>query len=477
MVLERKELSELSKQQMRMVEVATSAMSQHNYSYVCDMLRNLLLITPGCVELRLMLRRAQKEAAGPNVSIIAKAIAGVKNFNALFVKGPSLLKSGKLAEALDVGEQAMEADPSSKTAASFLARCALAGGLPEIAVNVYQTSLDYNPNHIPTMKKLADVYARTEDVMNELQIRQQIASLQPDNLALQNELKQVSARAAMSQGKWENAGSFRDLVKDKDLARSLEQRERLAARDEDTLQEMIKDAEKAVEAQPTAAQHKRLAELYQQNKQYDEALEQYDKVVEVSGVLDPTINAAITNVIVKRFNEAIEQWQLYGKQDDEKRAEAEEQIAIIKQQREDVIFERLQQRVERYPSDAVARFELGEAFFAREQYDDAIREFQYGQRNPQFKRRSIVYIGKCMMSKGMTDMAIEQFENALQQSEEGRTDKVKKDIMYNLALIHSESGNDEEAFKYLKELYSEDVNYRDVAQRLEDYYKKNKKQT
>ena len=84
-----------------------------------------------------------------------------------------------------------------------------------------------------------------------------------------------------------------------------------------------------------------------------------------------------------------------------------------------------------------------------------------------------MYMGRCMAAKGLTDMAIEQFDLALQEGQQ-RMDSERKDCLYGLAVIYADSGKHEEALKYLKEIYAVDVNYRDVSARIEAFYRQSK---
>ncbi len=474
MAIQTKRVSELSAQQKSLFERAKKAISQRNYSYAFEMLRTLLRSVPGCVEARLALRVAQLDRFGGAIPGMAKLTGRIKSIVPVFIKGPMQLKRGKLVDALDTAEKGMESDPSFPPAIFLLVRCADAAGWPLVGINALEMGTRLNPKNIPLLTKLADFYERVGDTSKALQTRQQLCALRPDDLALENSLKQASAMAAMDRGKWEEADSFRDIIKDKEQAKTLEQRERLAARDEDTLRDLIQDAEQAVAEQPTAASHKRLADLYRQAKEFDQALEQYNQVVELSGALDPAIDTAMTDVLIARFDDAIEQWRTYAAEDESRQAEADERIAEIEQQKDETILQRYRDRVKRYPNDATYRFQLGELFFQKDQFDDALKEFQVAQRNPQLRRRALTYMGKCMAKKGLTDMAIDQLKAAL--GEGGSMNKERKDITYNLALLYEESGRDEEALSQLKEIYAVDVNYLDVSDRIEAFYKKAKEE-
>lgn len=470
MAVKTKRLSELSSQQKGMFDRAKDAITQKNYTYAFQMLRTLLQGEPGCTEVRLALRLAQLEFHGNTITKGTKVWGFLKNAFPIFVKGPGLLKKGRVGEALDVAEQAMQADPSSVPAVMFLVQCAVAAGWPMVAINALEAAARYNRRHVGTLQKLAELYEKVGDLSKSLQVRQQLCALKPDDLSFGNALKQVTAKAALVDGNWEQASSYRDIIRDKDQARTLEQQERIGARDQETLHDLIRAAEEAVAQQPTAGNHKKLADLYYQDKQFDKALEHYTQVVETSGTLDPAIDNAITRVLTSRFDDAIAQWKDYASEDSSREEEANERMAEIEQQKQDTILERYEQRVKRYPNDASFHFELGRLYYDNERHDDALKEFQSSQKNPQYRRQALTLMGKCMAAKGLNDMAIEQLSAAL--GECGRMDNEKKDILYSLALLYEQADRPEEAQKALKEIYTVDIKYEDVAERIERLYSK-----
>ena len=469
MVIETKKLQEVSSSRRQLFEKARGAIAQKNYAYAFQMLRELLSAEPGLFEARMVLRQAQLERVDNKVSQVRQFTARLKTFPSVNMKGPGLLKKGKVAEALDVAEQAMEHDPTLMPTINFLAKAAQEAGLINVAVNTLEIGVRFNPKNVQGLRDLATLYAKAGEDGKALQVRQQICELRPSDLGAQTELKQATAMAAMKEGKWNEAESYRDVIRDKEQAQTLEQQERLAARDEETLLNLIKSAEAAVAENATAATHKRLADLYHQKKDFDKALEQYDLVVEKTGTMDPAIDAAITRVLSDRFDDAMEQWRAYGEQDESRKEEAEQKAAEIQQQKDETVFTRAKARVERYPTDANFHFQLGELHLSREEYDDALGEFQAAQRSPQLKRKAYACMGKCLSAKELFDLAVEQFKSALEGAQ--TMDRDKKDCLYHLGLAYEGQENREAAADCFKQIYAADVNYLDVSTRIESHYK------
>lgn len=469
MAIQTKTVRELPVASRKLFEKATTSIAQKNYRYAFDMLCGLLHAEPGFTEGRKALRQAQLESIGNKASFTREAVAFVKTFWALQVKGPLLLKQGRVAAALELAEQALCVDAALLPALTFLAKAAQAGDLHDVAVQALEIAVYFNPKNSVVMSELGHLYEQVQEFDKGLKVWQTLAERYPNNLQIGNEVKRFHALAAMKRAKWEEAESYRDVIKDKKEAETLEQQTRASARDEDTLQSLIRIAEQAVAQQKTVANHKKLAELYRQAKDWDRALAQYDAIVQLSGSLDPAIDEAITDVHRARFDDAIEQWVSYGKANPDKQAEVKTNIATLTQQKEDIVFERMLERVKRYPNDAGYRFELAMLYWNRKDMDKALQEFQLSQRSPQYRRRALAYMGRCMVTKGLPDLAVEQFNAALDGME--KNDPDRKDVLYDLAQIYETRNQRDLALTCYREIYSLDVNYRDVGARLQRMYK------
>ena len=126
--------------------------------------------------------------------------------------------------------------------------------------------------------------------------------------------------------------------------------------------------------------------------------------------------------------------------------------------------------VKRYPNDLQFRYELGYQYYLRKQYNEAIEEFQLAQRNPQRRTRALYYLALCFREKGQPDIAFEQLQKAA--AELTLMDETKKDVVYEMGLLADQMGRKDEAIGFFKEIYSVDIKYRDISQRIEAAYQK-----
>lgn len=84
-------------------------------------------------------------------------------------------------------------------------------------------------------------------------------------------------------------------------------------------------------------------------------------------------------------------------------------------------------------------------------------------------------LGVCYRELRMFDLAAKQLEDA--EKELSAMDGIKKEILYNLALVYDLMGDPGRSLTCLKEIYEADYGYRDVAARVESSYSQGSEST
>ena len=149
---------------------------------------------------------------------------------------------------------------------------------------------------------------------------------------------------------------------------------------------------------------------------------------------------------------------------DEKKAQLEElRIASNDQQ-----IAEAKDRVERNPTDPQLRFDLGNHLFTAGEYREAIPHLQKAKNNPHIRIRSMLMLGRCYDQMTMFDLALGTLTEA--NGELFAMDNTKKEMLYNLGLIHEKMKDSERSLECFKEIYNADYGYRDVAKRVEESY-------
>ena len=198
-----------------------------------------------------------------------------------------------------------------------------------------------------------------------------------------------------------------------------------------------------------------LARLYNQNKRYEEAINCLNEAIQAAGAMDPELDRMLSQTTVLYYDQLIEQCRAEGN---------EEGVADLEGQKNQFVFDDLAQRVERYPNDLHLRYELGVQYFTYEYYDEALEHLQLAQKSPKDRLWALYYLAMCFLKKGQTDMAVMQLETA--RDAIPTMDDLKKKVVYQLGLCAEESGDLEKAYQYYKDVYSTDVGFADLSERM-----------
>jgi DNA-binding SARP family transcriptional activator len=80
----------------------------------------------------------------------------------------------------------------------------------------------------------------------------------------------------------------------------------------------------------------------------------------------------------------------------------------------------------------------------------------------------MLLLGRCFEKKNMNDLAESVLSEAAKELV--AMDNIKKEILYELAMVNEKSGKRDQYLEALKEIYNTDYGYRDVAKRVESSY-------
>jgi tetratricopeptide (TPR) repeat protein len=256
-------------------------------------------------------------------------------------------------------------------------------------------------------------------------------------------------------------GSYRDILKDKEEAVALEQEHR-QVKDLDVTRRQLDDYEAQLAQDPKNLKLLRsIAELYTQRKEFDRAIEAYNRIVGTEGQSDPGLLKAIADVTVRKFDHA-----LAGL--DAAVPDYAEQSARIKAERDNFMLAECKQRSDNYPNDLIIRFELGQLYFQAGKISEAIQEMQKAQNNPNKRIQALACLGQCFARRNMNDLAAKKLEQAI--AEKTVFDAEKMEIIYALGCVLEKMGKKEEAIEQFKQIYEVDVGFKDVAAKVDAFY-------
>jgi tetratricopeptide (TPR) repeat protein len=450
-----------------------AAIELRNFGYAISLLQEILKQEPEFLTGRQVLRRAEvtkSKSAKKSFFNISTAPIGVMKAQREIKKDPK--------RAVEMLEEVLEGGPYNRQANLLLKEAALAAGWSEIGVFALRTLLEENPRDVKVLHELGRLYHELGDHENEVEIYNQLIAINPLDAQSLRLGKDASARASIKRGGWTQAESYRDLIKDKDEAISLEQQSRIRLTGE-ALDQQIAETYARHQAEPENLDFaRRLGALSEQKEDLESAIRWYQYSTDLAKGADTGLLRKISDLKIKCLEREIaaheEFLSTYSARDDVY-TEKSGQLRAAKVSRAEILIADAQERVKRNPTDLQLRFELGDTLFNAGRFREAVPELQRARQNPHARLKAMNVLGCCYGELGMLDLAMKQLEEA--SREILSMDAMKKEIVYNLGLIYERMGELEKSLVCMKQIYEVDYGYRDVARRVESSYERNTSQS
>ena len=457
-----KSLSEIPRPLREQYEKGHAAFKIQNFDYAIAIFSQVLQKEPAFFDCRQALRATQFKKTGASSSWLKKAFSKTGS-SPFLAKGQVLLRTNP-AEALNQAEQILNSDYHNSSAHQLLADAAMLLDLPKTAILSLEILFKNSPKDKGVVLDLGRAYSAANEIDKAEAIYTELYNANPGDQEILKELKNLSARKTMKDGGYEGLekgqGSYRDILKNKDQAVSLEQENR-QVKSEDVAGRLIEEKEARLAQEPNNMNLLRqIAELYVEKKQFDRALECFAKVQQ-AGAGDATLERVISETQQKKFATALAQLD----------PQAPDYVEIseqIKAGRDAFILSEAKQRVDRYPNDLQLRFELGQLYLSLGKISEAIQELQKAQNNPQRRIQVMGLLGQCFARRGMNDLAARKLQDAIK--EKLTFDEEKKELVYALGSVLEKMGKAGEAIEQFKQIYEIDIGYRDVAKKVDDFY-------
>ena len=445
---------------------AVAAIELRNLDYAISLLQEILKQEPEFLTCRELLRRTEvtrsKSAKKGFFNISTAPITALKAQREI-KKDPS--------RAMQTLEKVFEAEPYNRQANVILKEAALAADCPEIAVFALRTVLEGNPRDVKIMHDLAHLYGQMGDHESEVETYTRITAIDPFDAEARRLGKDASAHSTMKRGGWTQAESYRDLIKDKQEAISLEQQNRMRLVGESLDQQIAETYLRHKEEPANLDLTRRLGALHEQKEDLEAAITWYQRAADLTGGADSGLIRKVADLKLKCVEREIAAHEEFLSRHDaghELYAQRSEDLRAAKAKRADIQIVEARERVARNPTDLQLRFELGENLFHAGQFREAVPELQRARQNPHARLKAMNLLGCCYGELGMLDLAVKQFEDA--SKEISSMDAMKKEMVYNLGLIHERIGDQEKSLACMKQIYEAEHGYRDVAHRVESSY-------
>ena len=286
--------------------------------------------------------------------------------------------------------------------------------------------------------------------------------------------KDAAAHASMKSGGWTQAESYRDLIKDKEMAISLEQQTRMRLTGE-SLDKQIAETCARHKAEPANVDLvRRLGALNEQKEDLEAAIGWYQYAADLTKGADAGLVRKASDLKIKCLEREIAAHEEFLSTHDpayESHARKSEELKAAKAKRAEILIANARERAARNPTDLQLRFELGQHLVSAGRFREAVPELQRARQNPHARLKAMNLLGCCYGELGMLDLATKQLEEA--SKEILPMDAMKKEIVYNLGLVYERMSEKEKSLACMKQIYEVEHGYKDVATRVESSYEQN----
>ncbi|MCU0915737.1 MAG: hypothetical protein MUC88_14410 [Planctomycetes bacterium] len=391
-------------------------------------------------------------------------------------KGPSMMDRVKRLRGRTPLEQMLNAeylfvkDPDNLGYAEAMLKAAVAGGYKKtahwVANLIFQTNNALQKPSLQTYLLLKDSYLALGQYDKAVAACQRASRMRPEDKDLADECKNLSAELAMSKGKYDLEGDFRQSIRDRETQARLYAQDRVI-KTQDYRVSAVEEARKAYVREPEQAGHVfQLAEALA-DLETDEAENEAIQLLEDAYASRHSFNfkerAGLLTIrqLKRQLREVRQQVETQPQN-----AEAAARKAELTARLQETELEHYRLCVANYPTDQTHKYEYASRLAQSQRYNEAIPLFQEAQREPRHKIPALSQIGYCFLMKGWYADAVDVFTQAI-AAHEIKDDALAKELRYNLARAYEEQGLRDQALDGYRKIAQLDFGYRDVSTRVE----------
>ena len=327
------------------------------------------------------------------------------------------------------------------------------------------------------LEQTIDMFSAVEAWDEAIAILHMAQELDPSDSALADRLNNLSVQRAMEKGGYDQAGKeggFREMIRDADKQRELEEQESIAG-GESVEQRNLDRARQAYEEKPDVPENiNQFAQLLrkQATPEADEqAYQIYMKGFEALGQY--RFRMAAGDIRINQLRESLKQVQ--------EESESKPDDPALQQKYDETRSDLLKlrsteyiERVKKYPTDRLRKFDLGTVEYELGRYDDAMAQFQSAKDEPKLRTRAGHMLGRCFAQEGWHREAVAEFEEAI-GTLDGSDPERELDIRYDLMVSLIEHAREEKSIDLAKRaldicsvIARKNIAYRDIRARRKE---------
>jgi tetratricopeptide (TPR) repeat protein len=315
--------------------------------------------------------------------------------------------------------------------------------------------------------ELAGIYAKHKEFERACDAINEAMLLKPDDSDLSSLMGQYGARAAIEKGKFDQAESFRDSIKDVASTKKLIEEENLV-KSQEYLQNALAAAKADYEAKPMELQvinkYLKALQAMEQEEYENVAMEVARKAFEATKI--GRLKEEIGTIRMKQFRRNLRMLRdaVKAHPDDK---ELLRQFQELNKERLAFELAEFHERAERNPTDLLVKYELGLCNWESKKYDEAIVAFQQAQQHPKHRVEALHFLGRSFLIQHMTPEAVETLKRSIDEYDLASTgDRKSKDLHYWYGRALEENGQFAEAVDIYSRVVQWDIGYLDARKRM-----------
>ncbi len=406
------------------------------------------------------------------------------------VKGVILMRLGKAAAAYPGLELLFRCLPDHPRIALAFARCAEACGRFEEACEGYQRILARDEENKSVLKAAAEVLVQLDRLDEAASLYQRLLAISPDNEKVMHRLRDISAKAYARIGIPEN-------LKERRAAIEKQKREAPAPPEimeqvEGMLREYRKDpANQELGVQIAAIYraggifmeaNKILGPILDQNPHFEPARREQARVWRQSNELEIAVNLYEELLAESPHDSKLRDEYLEASialmekrlQDGQAGPDGTARLEKLKIEHSKNRIILLKRILSEHPEAFEERYELGSLLYKTGRAEEAVPILQRLVHEPGWAGKGLFLLGQCFRAKGDKSLALLQFEKAVEFFKNRGYSHVLteelKALYYAMGVVKDELGDKDGAREAYGQVYSQDINYRDIRSRYENLY-------
>jgi len=378
-------------------------------------------------------------------------------------RGKNLLKNMLNAEFL------LAKDPDNLAYAEQMLKAAAAGGFKKtvlwIADLIFEANKALEKPSLQSLLLLKDSYAAIEEYAKAVNACGYACRLKPDDAALADEFKNLSANLTMQKGKYDQDGDFRQSIKDRESQEKF-QLQQAVVKSIDFRQQAVAEVRQMLQADYSPANIFKLVDALSELQADDADNESIKLLEDAYGQLkDFTFKRRSGEIAMKILRRHIRK----AKVSLEKNPSDQAARAAFTDATKELLAAELEHYrlcMENYPTDLRLKYEYGVRLMRNQKYDQAIPYLQEAKKEPKHKISAMNKIGLCFFMKGWFSDAIDTLKQAINEYEIKDND-IAKDLRYNLARAYEQQGSTDQALELYRKLAQLDFSYKDVKAKVD----------